>query len=583
MNLIRVILVFSVFATGCIRPSSENKRTPSQTEQTCAPALQSYTQLIEPIVEKRCIKCHVLGGSGALLAAFQAGDAAWNMAVFSRLKGGNAEAVFKKASNQESHAGGKQLEDSDLDKIKTFFTAVSQCAAPLPGGPQAALCNGKPLPRRVNLLSRLELKNTVREIAGIEVDVNIPAASAVEDGNKNPRLAFSNDQKSRTIDPNLAFNLKQTAATIAKDFTPAKREALGCSAEPLTDSCLQTLGARVYRRPLVAEELTDLKTLGTFANVVTYLFQSPDFLYRTEMGSETSGETMTSYEIASALSYLLTALPPDTALMEAASRGALHELAARRTQAERLLAGATTANEALQKFFVEWLEIGRSETADKVGTYDGKAVFAETQAFIKKVLSEDGSLETLLTREEGGRLGILQQKAFLASHSNNNSTAPVKVGKTVARNMLCLALPPPPANVNNELKDTPDLKTTRAKLAMHTANATCASCHARIDPFGFAFENFDQLGMSRMVDNGEPVNTRVEIALGLSIDKAYESSDDLIRSMSQSQELTACFDSFFQQYAYGTLSCEAQTLNPNTSIREYILNLISSDRFITRI
>jgi len=583
MNMIRLVLILSLFGSGCIRYKPYEKKNKDQAEQTCAPALESYTQLIEPIVEKRCIRCHALGGSGALFAAFQAGDAKWNMAVFAQLKQGNAEAIFNKASSQDSHAGGKQLEAEDLEKLKTFFGAVAQCSAPLAGGPQAKLCEGEPLPRRVNLLSRLEYKNTVRDIAGVEVDVNIPAASSVEDGNKNPRLAFHNDQKSRTIDPNLAFNLKQAAASIARGFTAGKKEILGCSVEPLTDACLQKLGTRVYRRPLAAVELSDLKTLGTFANVVTFLFQSPDFLYRTELGSETSGETMSSYEIASALSYLLTAMPPDAELMLLAAEGALNNPATRRAQAERIMKSGQGMGETLEKFFIEWLEIGRSETADKIGSYDGKAVFAETQAFLQTFINEDGSLESLLTKAEGGRLGILQQKAFLASHSNNNSTAPVKVGKTLARNMLCLALPPPPANVSTEFKETPDIKTTRSKLALHTTNASCASCHARIDPFGLPFENFDHLGMSRVLDNGEPVDTKVEIALGLSIDKAYENSDELIKSISQSKELTACFDSFFQQYAYGTLSCEAQTLSPSTSLREYILNLISSDRFITRI
>lgn len=586
MNLIRLVLVCVLFGTGCIRYEGYDKRNKSkneQTEQTCGPALEAYTKNIEPLVEKRCIRCHVAGGSGALFAAFQAGDARWNMAVFHQLKQGDAEAIYKKASSADSHAGGKQLDDGDLGKIKTFFTAVSQCTAPLAGGPKAALCDGKKLPRRVTLLSRLEYKNTVRAISGVDVDVNIPAAHSIEDGNRNPRLAFSNDQKSRTIDPNLAFNIKQAATAIATGFTAAKKDALDCSAEPVTDACLKRLGAQVYRRPLAAEELADLKTLGSFANVVTYLFQSPDFLYRTELGNETSGESMTPYEIAAALSYLLTSMPPDSELMLVASQGGLSEGATRRAQAERLLKSTNGMNETLQKFFIEWLEIGRAETADKVGAYDGKAVFGETQKFLNTFMSEDGSLETLLTKEEGGRFGILQQRAFIAAHSNNNSTAPVKIGKTIARNMLCLALPPPPANVNNDLKETPDIKTTRAKLAMHTANPTCASCHVRIDPFGFVFENFDQLGMSRMLDNGEPVNTKVDIALGLSIDKSYEDSNELIQNISQSKELAACFDSFFQQFAYGTLSCEAQTFTPGTSIHDYILNLISTDRFITRI
>jgi mono/diheme cytochrome c family protein len=585
MKLIRIVLACTLLTSACLRQNSDDKRSKNrdQAASPCAPALEAYNQLIEPIVEQRCINCHVSGGSGAIAAAFQSGNAVWNMAVFSKLKNGDADAIFKKASNQESHGGGRQLQDNELEKLKSFFAASAQCSGPLAGGTEVALCDGKALPRRVTLLSRAELRNTVQAIAGVNVDVNVPAAAALEDGNKNPRLAFSNDQKSRTIDSNLAFQIKQAAALIAKDFAPAKKEALGCSTEPVSDVCLQNLGAKVYRRPLTAEENSELKALGSFANIVTYLFQSPDFLYRTELGSETSPQ-MTSYEIASALSYLLTAMPPDAELMQLAEQGALQSAATRRAQAERLLKGTNGLSEPLQNFLVEWLELGPSEMASKDGAYDGKAVFAEARSFLNKVIQEDGSLETLLTREDGGRLGILQQKAFLASHSNNNSTSPVKIGKTVARNMLCLALPPPPANVNNNLAETPELKTTRSKLAQHTANPVCASCHARIDPFGLAFENFDQFGMSRTVENGEPVDTRVSIALGLSIDKAYDDSTGLIQSMSQSRELAACFDSFFQQYAYGTLSCEAQSsFTPGTSLREYILNLVSSDRFITRI
>jgi hypothetical protein len=581
--MIRLVLVTVLFGTGCIRYEPYNKRSKdkAQAEQTCAPALEAYTKNIEPLVEKRCIRCHVAGGSGAVFAAFQAGDAKWNMGTFAQLMQGNADAIFKKASSAQNHAGGKQLEDGDQEKIKSFFAAVANCATPV--ARSSSLCEGKTLPRRVNLLSSMEIKNSVKDIAGVTIDINIPAATSFEDANKNPRLAFTNDQKSRTIDGNIAFNLKQAAATIAAGFNTTKKDALGCSVEPLSDSCIQKLGSQVYRRPLSADEVTDLKGLGSFTNLVTFLFQSPDFLYRTEMGDAASGDKMTSYEIASALSYLIRGTSPDEQLMTLASQGTLLDSATRRSQALRLMSQTSDLDRPLMQFFIQWLEIGRSASADKVGAYDGKAVFAESQSFINKIISEKGSLQTLLTQEENGRFGILQQRAFLASHSNNQSTAPVKVGKAIARNLLCLPLPPPPANVSTDLKESGDLKTTRSKLEAHTANPMCASCHARIDPFGIPFENFDPLGLPRTTENGEAIDTSVELKLNLSFDKRFENSNDLIESLSTSKELTRCFDSFYQQFAYGTLSCEARPLDPDTSIQDYILDLVSSERFITRL
>ncbi len=582
--LLGLLMGLAVVLSSCGGDSVDHRRYKGKADAgNCNQALGAYQKLLKPIIEQRCVACHSAGRSGALSGQFAMNQDEANVMALSRMLGGDAKAIYQKASDPLKHAGGKQWEVSDEPKLVEFFAALQACRsnANQQINRTAKLCNAEPLPRRVNLLTEREYHNTVLDLTGVDIQVSIPAPRTILDANGNPRLAFANDQKSRTIDSNLAFSLQKASETVVSKISPEKRAAYGCAADALTDECIQRFGAKAFRRPLSNDELSAFRLLGSFPALLRFVLQAPDFLYISQLGDAASGANMSAYEIAATMAYALTSFPPDAELTTLAQQGKLFDSKVRAQQARRLLAAATEIDQPMVQFFADWLELAPSETASKTGSYDGKAVYRESLSFIQNQLRKGGSLSSLFTTENQGRKGILEQRAFIASHASDKSTSPVKVGKTIARNLLCLSLPPPPPGISTNLPEAGAV-TTRAKLEAHTKNAACASCHSRIDPFGFAFEGFDPLGQRRSIDNGVAVDTKASVKLGLSFDRDYAGSKELITSMAESAELAACFDSFFQQKIYGAQTCEAQEVQASESITDYVARLLSSERFIKR-
>mgnify|MGYP000682548029 CR=1 FL=1 len=180
----------------------------------------------------------------------------------------------------------------------------------------------------------------------------------------------------------------------------------------------------------------------------------------------------------------------------------------------------------------------------KFPTFDNKlraAMRRETELFFESVMREDRSLITFLDADysylneplarhygiEGvsgdefrevslagtQRGGLITQASILTVTSNPTRTSPVKRGKWVLENLLADPPPPPPPNVP-EL-DKGELKgTLRQQMEQHRVNAACATCHQRLDPLGFALENFDAVGAWRDRDGTAPVDASGELPGG---------------------------------------------------------------------
>jgi hypothetical protein len=106
------------------------------------------------------------------------------------------------------------------------------------------------------------------------------------------------------------------------------------------------------------------------------------------------------------------------------------------------------------------------------------------------------------------RRGLLGQASLLTVTSYPNRTSPVLRGKWVLGNLLGAPPPPPPPEVNTTLseKDAGRLATVRARLEEHRRNPTCATCHAQMDPLGFALENFDAMGRWRAAEGDNQID-----------------------------------------------------------------------------
>ncbi len=327
--------------------------------------------------------------------------------------------------------------------------------------------------------------------------------------------------------------------------------AVGAGKAGHVEDCVK-LAARAWRRPLTATEQQDLRAFYTriystskdhrqaIRALIARILVAPQFLYRVEQASAitpTPAKLLSPFELASRISYFLWASIPDDELMRAAGAGELNQPAALQRQVKRMLADAK-ARRMSTEFFGQWLgfyhfdehrgvDTGRfPEFTNEVkeSMYNEAVTFFEhiirqgrpvkellnaDYAFLnqplakhygvtKEVKSKD-ALEMVTGANSFQRGGLLRLGAVLTATSAPLRTSPVKRGDWVLRRILGTEVPPPPANAGILPADDKNFGglTLRQKLEAHKRNATCASCHSRIDPLGFPLERYDSVGRYR--------------------------------------------------------------------------------------
>jgi mono/diheme cytochrome c family protein len=317
-----------------------------------------------------------------------------------------------------------------------------------------------------------------------------------------------------------------------------------------------------FRRPSTPEEIEKILAVYDLAEQEGERFEqrirlalcrvlvSPHFLFRVERdpSGAKAGEAypLSEWELASRMSYFLWSTMPDAELRELAGRGQLR--ANLDAQIQRMIADEKSAA-LVQNFAGQWLTLRKLESwqpdKETFPQWDDSlrsAMIRETELFFETILRENRSVLEFLDADytfvngrlayhygiEGkslgrefvrvpapaGRGGLLTQGSILTLTSNQTRTAPVKRGKWVLEQLLGTPPPPPPPNVP-ELPEKGELKgTLRQVLEQHRADPICASCHARMDPIGFAFENFDAVGAFRAEDRGHPIDASGELPGG---------------------------------------------------------------------
>jgi hypothetical protein len=306
---------------------------------------------------------------------------------------------------------------------------------------------------------------------------------------------------------------------------------------------------KAYRRPLRAGEADAALAffeasqqrgepfeLGVRAALYRVLM-SPDFLFRIERDPSglKAGESyaVNEYELASRLSYFLWNTMPDDELMALAGKGQLRKNLA--AQVQRMVKD-TKSGSFLQNFSEQWLTLRKLELISPdptlFPTYDEslqEAMIRESTLFFETIAREDRSVTELLaadftfvneplaklygvpgvTGENFVRVkapphrgGVLTMASVLALNSNATRTSPVKRGKFILEEILNAPPPNPPPNVPPLEEGKQLTGTLRQVMEQHRDNPMCASCHQKMDPLGFAFENFDAIGAWRDKDAG---------------------------------------------------------------------------------
>jgi hypothetical protein len=332
------------------------------------------------------------------------------------------------------------------------------------------------------------------------------------------------------------------------------------SANPLADAdrLLANFLPKAFRRPVddelrkayVARVDARLKAGDCFETAMRSAYRtalcSPDFLYHIEPNGK-----LDDFALASRLSYWLWNSQPDEALIELAANGKLRDAKALTAQIERMIKDPK-AQRFIDDFLGQWLKLRSIAANDpdkklypEFNPYMQDSMVAETRAYFRELIEQNYDTSYLVKSDfamlneklvvlygipgvSGPKIrrvklpdgcmrgGFLTQAAILKVTANGTTTSPVPRGAFVMARLLGQPPEPPPSNVPAVEPDVQGATTIREMLDKHRSNSTCASCHAKIDPPGFALEAFDVIGGYR--DRYRSLNDKADPAPRGSID-----------------------------------------------------------------
>ena len=396
---------------------------------------------------------------------------------------------------------------------------------------------------------------------------------------------------------------------------------------------LTRFGRKAWRRPLDGAELNRLTAIVAMVQAegdgvqqglelaLQAVLLSPHFLFRVEADLSTTPRALDDHELAARLSYFLWASTPDEELSTLADNGGLR--AALEPQVRRMLADPR-ADALSSQFAGSWLWSRGVEEASPdpvifatVTPALKSAMKAQTEAFFKTFYREDRSALELLTGTDSfmndalathygvplpgstslvrvqnvpeNRRGLLGHGGLLTITSQPNRTSPVKRGKWVMAQLMCMEPPPPPANVEAFAPSGTPTGTLRQQFEAHRAKPECAGCHAMMDPIGFGLENYDAVGRYRTTDTGGfPIDSKGTLFDG----RTFSGPTELAATVSADPKFADCTARQLFTYALGrapvsTDECTIKTMTAALTqnghrLPALITALVKSETFTQR-
>jgi hypothetical protein len=369
------------------------------------------------------------------------------------------------------------------------------------------------------------------------------------------------------------FDLTGPLNAVGREPTPSRARVFVCEPhasqeeQPCARRILSSLARRAYRRPVGESDIEPLlaaysagRKKGDFDLGIQYairgLLVEPGFLLRVELEPTSAArggvQPVSEVELASRLSFFLWSSVPDDELLNLAVRGTLSQPKVLEPQVRRLLADRRSTRSLVDNFAAQWLQL-RSlhdefrdpEIFPEFDENLRNGFEQETRLFVEHTLRQDTSVLELLRANytflnerlarhygvpnvygerlrrvelpgDSPRGGLLGQGSILTLTSYANRTSPVIRGKWLMQTMLGMGPPTPPANVPAlaEKGGGSVPVSVRARLEQHRKNPPCATCHAQMDPLGFALENFDGIGTWRIADEGTPIDASAMMPSG---------------------------------------------------------------------
>jgi hypothetical protein len=408
------------------------------------------------------------------------------------------------------------------------------------------------------------------------------------------KLSFLNDSYSKeTGDRNLLVHKIIVEGPLHKRTDLLAKEEV--------QKWLPKMGVKVFRRPLDPEDLEKLTALAEMAradgagmietiSVVTEaMLCSPKFLFRggaDPVGEAHNGSVLVDeFTLASRLSYFLWSSAPDDELLKLASEGQLRKNL--RAQITRMI-GDNKGWAMAENFAGQWLRLRDVELVAPnrrmFPEFQGRLAFdmkRESQLYFDHIYRGNRSVLEFLDSdytfmnenlakfygmEEGKvkgkefkkvslagtpRGGILTHAGILTLTSHPNRTSPVKRGQFVLENILGTPPPPAPQDVPafGEDRGAKVTGTLRQRFEAHRSNPACASCHAFLDPMGFALENYDAIGRWREKDNKQPIDATGKLLTGEPFNGAAELRKVLLEA--RKNDFTRCLVENLLIYSLG--------------------------------
>jgi hypothetical protein len=508
-----------------------------------------------------------------------------------------------------------------------------------------------PAPRMLRRLSAAEFSASIRTLFNDTANA-APVAAVFSDP---VTLGFSVDASTLLVQELNASQLMDNAEAVAAwaASSMSRLTAFGnCST--LDTTCagkfVTAFGSKAFRTKLASSDsrvaaytklfMAETTYTAGAQTVITAMLQSPHFLYRTELGTGSGNNfTLTPYEAATNLAYLLTGTMPDDTLLAAAdqvSAGSLQLTAMLDQQASRLLStGDARSQFAVMAFMNGWLGLDRLYTTAKDGTVymltDAlRADMAtETRSLILEAFTGTGNFGSLLTADHSylnNNLatfynlpnasslgtsftkvtytasmmrdpGLLGNASLLIGYSRPDISSPTQRGHMVRTRMLCQDVPPPPANLDTKFQPAGANLTTRQHFEMEHDQGVCTTCHQYMDPIGFGFESYDGFGRYRTTEAGQNIDnsgTLVDVTSAGSVTfKGLTGSGSLGAWLAQSNDLNSCMVRYWSYVAYAASSwaqdactyaaIRQEAASSNYSLKSVLMAIIHAPHFTRRV
>ena len=374
-------------------------------------------------------------------------------------------------------------------------------------------------------------------------------------------LRYFNPDRDHTDPPTIFVDWAEISGPVPPEWPPKSHQSIFFAGDERQDSdyireIFSRLLPRAYRRPVTDAEVNGVVELVEQAHADGASFHdamrvglarvlcSPGFLFIQEPAVDGQARKLTDYELASRLSYFLWSSMPDEELFQLAKAGRLHEANILSAQVDRML-DDPKAEALVQGFAGQWLhvrEFGSIEPAAEYrNNYDEsleQSSRQEAYAFFREVLSRDLPVTNFLDSDfvmvnerlarhygiegvDGSQIrkvaiepsnhrgGVLGMAGLMTYLSDGTRTLPVRRAAWVKTQLFGDPPGNPPPNAGEIQPNTAGKNlTVRQRLDLHRNEATCASCHTKLDPFGIALENYDAIGMWRTKANGEGFRSR---------------------------------------------------------------------------